>query len=127
MFSNLSNKLLGGEPRSIIVVRSASVKGFISGALNLGWLISSSLANQLVYIIALIVGMVLGLSQVGLNNKQTEDNDQRSQKIIFQARLFIHSSMIFKDILIPLFIAEYTQIFSRCHKVSFQVLFKEIS
>jgi len=64
MLTNLWNRLQGGQPRSLVIVRPATVGGFISGAADLAWLIISSLATKIIYILALIVGVVVGLSQV---------------------------------------------------------------
>ncbi|KAG7668793.1 hypothetical protein Ndes2526B_g00494 [Nannochloris sp. 'desiccata'] len=63
MLSNFRNKLQGGQPRSLVVVRPATVGGFFSGAINLAWLIISSLGTEIIYILALLVGVVVGLSQ----------------------------------------------------------------
>ncbi len=68
MLENLRNKLQSGQPRSLIVVRPATFSGFISGALNLAWLVITSLATEIIYIAALIVGAVVGLAQVSCKN-----------------------------------------------------------
>ena len=65
MDSNAQNELHSGEPRWLRVVRPATFRGTISAAFNLAWLIISSLGTHLLYIVALLIGAVVGLSQVG--------------------------------------------------------------
>jgi hypothetical protein len=65
MLKNFGNKLQGGQPRSLVVVRPATVGGFISGAKELIINHARLIAPKIIYILALIVGVVVGLSQVG--------------------------------------------------------------